>query len=56
MISYLYWTVWGTEKCMDEPSTFYMRKYYYLKSQGQDPGATMYMEALSGDNADKYYK
>ena len=47
---------WDAEDCMDMPSTFHMRKYYFLKYQIQDPDTPKYMEALSGENADEYFK
>ena len=47
---------WDAEDCMDAPSTFHMREYYGLKSQGHDPDSPMYIEALSCEHADEYYK
>ena len=41
---------WDTEDCMDTPSTFYMKKYYFLKSQSHNTDTLTYMEALSGKN------
>ena len=46
----------GTEDCMDTPSTFHMRKYYAFKTQSHDPDTPTYMEALSGENAEEYFK
>ena len=47
---------WYAEDFMDAPSTFHMRESYSLKSQSHDPDTPMYMEALSCEHADKYYK
>ena len=47
---------WHAEDYMDTPSTFHIRKYYVLKSQTHDPDTTKYMEALSRDNTDEYFK
>ena len=47
---------WDGEDCMDTPSTFHMRKYEVLKSQSHDPDTPKYMEALSGENTDGYFK
>ena len=44
------------EDSMDKPSTFHMRKYYILKSQSHDPDTPTYMEALSGENSEEYFK
>ena len=33
-----------------------MRKYYVLKSQIHDPDTPKYMEDLSGENTDEYFK
>ena len=33
-----------------------MRSYYVLNYQSHDPDTPTYMEALSGENADEYYK
>ena len=41
---------------MDTPSTFHKREYYVLKSQSYDPDTPNYMEALSGENTDEYFK
>ena len=47
---------WDSEYCMDTPSTFQMREYYVLKYQIHDPDVSTYMEALSGENKDGYFK
>ena len=47
---------WDVEDCMDTPSTFNMREYYVLKTQSHDPDTTRYMEALSGENLEEYFK
>ena len=44
---------WDAEYCMDMPSTFHMREYYVLKSQIHDTYTPMYMEVLSGENAEE---
>ena len=41
---------------MDTPSTFHMRESYALKTQSHDPDTPTYMEALSGENSEEYYK
>ena len=41
---------------MDTPSTFHMRESYALKNQGHDPDIPTYMEALSGENSEEYFK
>ena len=41
---------------MDTSSTFHMREYYALKSQIHDTDTTTYMEILSGENAEEYFK
>ena len=33
-----------------------MREYYVLKNQSHDPDTPTYMEALSGENAEEYFK
>ena len=35
---------------------FYMKEYYFIKSQRHDPATPMYMEALPGENAEEYFK
>ena len=47
---------WDAEYRIDTPSTFHMRKYYVLKSQSHDPDTPAYMEALSGENLEEYFK
>ena len=47
---------WDAEDCMDTPSTFHMRKSYALKNHNHDPDTTTYMEALSGENSEEYFK
>ena len=44
---------WDAEDFMDTPSTFHMRKYDVLNSQSHNPDTSMYMEALSGVNAEE---
>ena len=46
---------WDAEYCMDSPSTFHMRKYYVLKSQGHNPDTPTYIEAQLGEYEDEYY-
>ena len=41
---------------MDTPSTFHMREYYTLQTQSHDPDTPTYMEALSGENSEEYFK
>ena len=41
---------------MDTPSTFHMRESYALKTQIHDPDTPTYMEALSGENLEEYFK
>ena len=47
---------WDAEDCMDTPSTFHMRESYVLKSKIHDPDTLNYMEALSGEKPEKYFK
>ena len=47
---------WDAEDCMDTPSTFHMRKSYALKTQIHDPDNPTYMEGLSGENSEEYFK
>ena len=47
---------WDTEDCMDKPSTFNTKEYYVLKYQSHDPDTPTYMEALSGENLEEYFK
>ena len=35
---------------------FHMREYYALNNQSHDPDTPTYMEALSGENSEKYFK
>ena len=37
-------------------STFHMRESYALKTQSHDPDTPTYMEALSGENLEEYFK
>ena len=37
-------------------STFHMRESYALKTQIHDPDTPTYMEALSGENPEEYFK
>ena len=47
---------WDAEDCMDTPSTIHMRESCVLKTQIHDPDTSTYMEALSGENAEEYFK
>ena len=47
---------WDAEDFMDTPSTFHMRESYALKTQSHDPDTPTYMEALSGENSEEYFK
>ena len=47
---------WYAEDCMNMPSTFHMRESYVLESQSHNPDNLTHMEALSGKNAEKYFK
>ena len=47
---------WDAEDRMDTPSTFNMREYYALKTQSHDTDNPTYMEALSGENSEEYFK
>ena len=47
---------WDAEYCMDTPSTFHMRESYVLKYQIHGPDIPTYMEALSGENLEEYFK
>ena len=42
-----------TEDCMDKPSTFHMKEYYFLKTQSHDPDTPTYMEALTGEKPEE---
>ena len=41
---------------MDTPSTFHMIQSYALKTQSHNPDTPTYMEALSGENSEEYFK
>ena len=41
---------------MDTPSTFHMRESYALKTQIHDTNTPKYMETLSGENLEEYFK
>ena len=41
---------------MYAPLNFNMRESYVVKSQNHDSDNPTYMEALSGENMDEYYK
>ena len=41
---------------MDATSTFHTREYHFLKSKSHDTDTPTYMEALSFEHADEYYK
>ena len=47
---------WDSEDYMDTPSTFHMRESYALKTQSHDPDTPTYMESLSGENLEEYFK
>ena len=47
---------WDAEYFIDMPSIFHMREYYVPKSQSHYPDTPTYMEALSGENAEEYFK
>ena len=47
---------WDAEYCMDKPSTFHTRESYALKTQRYDSDTPTYMEALSGENSEEYFK
>ena len=47
---------WDSEAFMDIPSTFHMGTSYVIKSQSHNPDTPRYMEALSGKNAEEYFK
>ena len=47
---------WDEANYMDTPSAFHMRKYYVLKYQSHNPYTETYMEALSSENAEEYFK
>ena len=56
MISYRYWLS-GIKKIVQiRHHRFICKKYYFLKSQIHDPDTPNYMEALSGENMDIYFK
>ena len=44
---------WYAKSFMDATSKFHMRESYVIKSQSRYPDTPMYMEALSGKNADE---
>ena len=56
MISYRYFSDWDVDDCMDTPSIFHTREYYVLKYQIHYPDTPMYMEALSGEKLEEYFK
>ena len=47
---------WDVEYCMNMPSKVHMRESYVIKSQSHNPDNTTYMEALSGENEEEYFK
>ena len=47
---------WGAEDWMDMPSKFHTRESYALNTQSHDPDTPMYMEELSGENSEEYFK
>ena len=47
---------WDAEDCMDTPSPFHIREYYALKTQSHDPDTPTYIEELSGENSEEYFK
>ena len=47
---------WDAEDFMDVPSTFNIIEYYILKYQSHNYDTPTYMEAISVEHADEYYK
>ena len=47
---------WDAEDCVDTPTTFHTRESYAIKTQSHDPDTLIYMEALSGENTEEYFK
>ena len=47
---------WDAEDFMDTPSKFHMKESYALKNQSHDPDTPTYMEALSGEKLEEYFK
>ena len=47
---------WDAEYCMDTTSTFHRRESYALKTQSHDPDTPTYMETLSVENPEEYFK
>ena len=47
---------WDVEGCMDTPSTFHMRESYVFTTQSHDPDTPTYMEELSGNTPEEYFK
>ena len=41
---------------MDKPSTLHVRESYAIKTQSHDHDTPSYMEALSGENSEEYFK
>ena len=44
------------EDCIDTQSNFQIREYYVPKSHSHNPDTPTPMEALLGENAEKYFK
>ena len=49
-------TDWYETYFMDDPPKFHRREYFELKSQSQDLDTPTYIEVLSGEHAEEYYK
>ena len=47
---------WDAEDFMDTQSTFHTRESYALKTQSHDPDTPTYIEVLSGENSEEYFK
>ena len=47
---------WDVEDCIDTPSKIHVKEYYALKIQSHNTDAPIYMEALSGENSEEYFK
>ena len=47
---------WDAEYFVDTPSKFHMIESYVLKPQSPDLDTPIYMEALSGENLEEYFK
>ena len=47
---------WDAKYFIDTPSNFHIRRSYVLKSQILDPDTPKYMEILSGEKSEEYFK